>query len=237
MFLLPQQSHSILKPVLMQLMERATSIKFCLIKNIKDETGEIVLDLIRPRYIAFYGRKNGAVDQAIFYFKQILGDSFDYEIAENYGLPPEIDNSDMELVTLLNSFYDRSRFICAEDFIKNFMGETLSTNEVIANILSSTLILQVRSSIVNNSKIYEANFITRPTMGIVKYKNNLVHTNVLNAVEEVSKVYKNMVDINFDTFQIDYDGKVSQVIHPPESGVELFELFRKSILDSSNLEA
>lgn len=237
MFVLPNQSHSVLRPILSQLAERAQFIRFCLIKNIKDETGQIVLDLIRPRYVGFYGRKSGAVDQAFHYLKGVLGDAFDYELQEGHGLPPEVDQSNKEMVILLNSFYDRSRLICAEDFIKNFMGQTLSTAEVLAQILSSTLILQIRSSTTGNSKVYDVMFVTRPTWGIVKYKNNIVHTNVLNAVEETCKLYKNMVDINFDTFQIDYDGKISQVIHPPESGIELFELFRKSILDSSNLEA
>lgn len=236
MFLLPQQSHSIIQRVLNSLLSEASFIKFCLIKNIKDDDETILPDMIRPRYLAFYGSKKGEVDQAFFYLRQILGNVFDYEIQEGYGLPPEIDNRDKEKVILLNSFYDRSRIIESKMFIKNFMGRTLSTQDILANILTSTLILQVRSNIINSSKTYDAVFTTKPTMGIVRYNNNLVFTNPLSAVEELCKTYKNVVDVNFDLLQIDYDNDLSVKFHPPESGVELFEIFRRSFLDSSNKE-
>lgn len=128
--------------------------------------------------------------------------------------------------------------VCAEDFfIKNFYGETSSTAEVVASILSSTLILQTRSS----TSLIIKKFMKQTSLQDRPWESwNIKITSFTQM--SLMQLRKLLSFTKYGWYKFWYFPnrlwlKDFSSIHPPESGIELFELFRKSILDSSNLEA
>lgn len=237
MLTLPPNTTVKLKNVINQLGLKAEAFRFVFIQNVKDELGNPVIDLMKPRYICFYGRKKGAVDQAIYYMRHLLENTFDFVVSDEYGYPSEAQNISNETMMLMLSFMSRSRFICAEDFIKLFMEATVDVGNVYSPLMKSTLSLKIRSHNFPTGKSYEATWDISPRFVEINNKGKLLHTNVIDAVESLAVAsYKHVVDVNFDTLRIDYDGKLSPEFQPVETSTELVDLFRKSILDSSNIE-
>ena len=225
--LLPQGMH---KNVLQSLSSKHNTQELCFrtifIKNLKDETGEIVIDLIQPRYIHLYSESSSEVRDAFIEVKSILSDSFDYEVSVGDDLPQseEVSN-DAGLLT-----HYRSRCIAA----KTLINSSLSHDEKVAYLLKSSLAIHIVEAVSNNIKSFTAISTVVPRTGDLISNSGVLHyTSPLEAMEKLLKnettPYNKIIDLNFDTVVIKFN-KFEGEFEPPMSSDDFMDFFRRKVI-------
>lgn len=208
------------------------SFKTIFIKNLKDELGNIVPDLIQPRYIHIFSENSADNREAIFYIKKILGDAFDYEISEGDDLPlDEIKVADKHnQVPLMYHF--RSR--CFHANIINNDFKNLKTEQCVSQLLKSTYSVHVTDVNVQGKTTYTAIGTFFPkTANFLTYSGVISFSNPVEAIERLLKdatlPYNKIIDLNFDTVVVKFK-EFQGEFEAPSDAEAFVDFFRKNII-------
>jgi hypothetical protein len=208
------------------------SFKTIFIKNLKDENGQIVPDLIQPRFIHIYSENDVDNREAVHYVKKILGDAFDYQISEGSDLPSD----ELKQAGIANSipltYHFRSR--CFHASVINNQFKNMQTQECVSNLLKSTYSVHIQDLVTNGKLSYTAIGTFFPkTANFISNSGIISFSNPVEALERLLKdehlPYNKIIDLNFDTVVVkfkEFEGE----FEAPQDANAFVDFFRKNII-------
>ena len=208
------------------------SFRTIFFKNLKDETGGIVPDLIQPRYIHIFSENDADVREAIHYIRKILGDAFDYQISEGSDLPPDEEKKADIPNQIPLTYHFRSR--CFHANIINTQFKTMQIQDCVSQLLKSTYTVHVQDINTNGKLSYTAiGTILPKTANFISNSGVLIFSNPIEAVEKLLNSellpYNKMIDLNFDTVIVkfkEFEGE----FEAPMDAQTFVDFFRKNVI-------
>lgn len=212
---------------------RQIYFKSFFMRGLRDETGTVVFDTLKERFIHLYAETEEEMNQAVDEMIHLFGDAFHYSISPLHkGVYSFSEKDTMEDVTL----HFRSRLFKAVDLYQ-YLKHTEPSN-CISLLLKSAYVITITEEpgILGQSKSYMGAVKFSPSSAIFKEENKLYMPDVISAIEKIinSKThdYDKEIDKHFDTVKVVILGNEGE-FHPKENKSDLLEYIRKVVLQST----
>jgi len=219
-----------MKTIITQLLQKGfpnqqLQFKTIFINGLTDENDQVVLGMMKPRFVHLYSDKMSKITEALFLCRKLLGDAFDYEVHEFYTLPEESEEVDISL-------HERSRILNADDFCKVFANST--PEESIQYLLKSTILITVNTfTLKGHQNAYTCDLNVRPTIAKITPpdQNRISFASPYTSIETTVRFddYESLVDKSFDSVGILYNDKMTE-FQAPETTMELLNIAKKLVL-------